>query len=95
MLSNLGNVTDPPWSGWLGPVRMGFTAAVHMPRGLSVAALTADGQPQVGFRYRHALLSGPAADRFVEMFAATLEELTGDASGVAVGATGDPGLSGR
>jgi len=37
MLTNLGNVADPPWSGHRGPVRMAFSAPAHMPRGLSVA----------------------------------------------------------
>ncbi|HEX8007007.1 MAG TPA: hypothetical protein VF482_11330, partial [Trebonia sp.] len=56
MLTNLGNVTDPPWSGSGGPVRMAMTSAARMPRGLSVGAVTADGQLQLTIRYRYALL---------------------------------------
>jgi NRPS condensation-like uncharacterized protein len=109
MLSNLGNVTGPPWSGLGGPVRIAFSAPVHMPRGLAVSVVTADGQLQVAFRYRYALLDDTAAARFTETFAATLEEFTtppapreraapdieGDARGPAGGATQDPGLPGR
>ena len=50
--------------------------------------MTADGQMQAGFRYRYALLDDTAAARLVEMFAATLDELTdleGDAHGRAGG----------
>jgi len=95
MLSNLGNIAGPPWSGPGRPVRVGFSGPAHMPRGLSVCTVTADGQLQVGFRYRHVLLDDPAAARLLEMFAATLEELTnveGDAHGPAGGTARDPRL---
>jgi hypothetical protein len=105
MLTNLGNVADPPWSGYHGPVRMALSGPAHMPRGLSVAALTADGQLRLGFRYRHALFDDAAAARFAAAFAATLAELTsgagprrsegGDTSGSARGAAQDSRLPGR
>ncbi|MCW2935704.1 MAG: hypothetical protein JWM19_6666 [Actinomycetia bacterium] len=109
MLSNLGNVTGPPWSGPGDPVRVAFSAPAHMPRGLAVSVVTADGQVQVAFRYRYALLDDTAAARFTGTFAAMLEEFTtppapreravpdieGDARGPAGGATQDPGLPGR
>jgi NRPS condensation-like uncharacterized protein len=79
MLTNLGNVTNPPWSGPRGPVRMALSGPAHMPRGISVAAVTADGQLQLGFRYRYALFDEAAAARFVATYAATLGELTRDA----------------
>ncbi|HUN32200.1 MAG TPA: hypothetical protein VMU95_09270 [Trebonia sp.] len=88
MLSNLGNVTGPPWSRPGGPVRIAFSAPVHMPRGLAVSVVTADGQPQVAFRYQYALLGDAAAARLVEMFAATLKEIAdveGDVHGPAGG----------
>jgi NRPS condensation-like uncharacterized protein len=75
MLSNLGNVPDPPWSGPSGPVRMAMSSPVHMPRGLSVGAMTADGQLQLCFRYRYALFDDAAAARFVATYAAVLDEL--------------------
>jgi NRPS condensation-like uncharacterized protein len=80
MLSNLGNVPDPPWSGPSGPVRMAMSSPVHMPRGLSVGAMTADGQLQLCFRYRYALFDDAAAARFVATYTAVLDEL---AAGVA------------
>ncbi len=105
MLTNLGNVADPPWSGYHGPVRMALSGPAHMPRGLSVAALTADGQLRLGFRYRHALFDDAAAARFVAAFAATLAELTsgagprrsegGDTRGSARGTAQDSRLPGR
>jgi NRPS condensation-like uncharacterized protein len=105
MLTNLGNVVDPPWSGYQGPVRMALSGPAHMPRGLSVAALTADGQLRLGFRYRYALFDDAAAARFTAAFAATLAELTsgaaprrcegGDTSGSARGAAQDSRLPGR
>jgi NRPS condensation-like uncharacterized protein len=76
MLTNLGNVTDPPWSGSHGPVRMAVSGPAHMPRGVSVGAVTADGQLQLAFRYRYALFDEAAAARFVAAYAATLDELT-------------------
>jgi NRPS condensation-like uncharacterized protein len=97
MLTNLGNVEDPPWSGHRGPVRMAFSAPAHMPRGMSVAAVTADGQLQLGFRYRHALFDEAAAARFAAAYAAALDELTKAAgprrrAGTEIegGDTGDP-----
>jgi hypothetical protein len=110
MLTNLGNVTGPPWSGPRGPVRMVFSSPAHMPRGVSVAAVTADGELQLGFRYRYALLDEAAAARFVAAYAATLDELTkgagprsragaeiegGDTGGPAGSAAEDPGMPGR
>jgi NRPS condensation-like uncharacterized protein len=110
MLTNLGNVADPPWSGQRGPVRMALSGPAHMPRGVSVAALTADGQLQLGFRYRYALFDEAAAARFVATYAATLDELTkgagprpravteiegGDTGGPARGAAQDPRMPGR
>jgi hypothetical protein len=110
MLTNLGNVADPPWSGQHGPVRMAFSAPAHMPRGVSVAAVSADGQLRLGFRYRYALFDEAAAARFVAAYAAALDELTkgarprwrsgaeiegGDTGGPAGSAAEDPRLPGR
>ena len=109
MLTNLGNVADPPWSGHRGPVRMALSGPAHMPRGVSVAAVTADGQLQLGFRYRHALFDEAAAARFVAAYAATLDELVkaagrrragteiegGDTGDPAGGAAQDPRVPGR
>jgi NRPS condensation-like uncharacterized protein len=82
ILSNLGNVTDPPWSGPGVPVRMAMSTPAHMPRGLSVGAMTADGQLQLCFRYRYALFDDAAASRFVATYAAALDELSEGAAPV-------------
>jgi NRPS condensation-like uncharacterized protein len=102
MLTNLGNVTDPPWSGPGGPVRMAMTSAARMPRGLSVGAVTADGQLQLAIRYRYALLDGAAAARFAASYAAAIDELGksaisegGSTRGPAGRASGDPRVPGR
>jgi NRPS condensation-like uncharacterized protein len=75
MLTNLGNVPDPPWSGSGRPVRMAVAGPARMPRGLAVGAMTADGRLQLSFRYRRALFDEAAAARFVAAYAATLDEL--------------------
>jgi NRPS condensation-like uncharacterized protein len=100
MLSNLGNVPDPPWSAPGRPVRMAMSSPVHMPRGLSVGAMTADGQLQLCFRYRYALFDDAAAARFVATYAAALDELAAGTvpgelkgSGSRRGGTSDPAAS--
>jgi hypothetical protein len=76
LLSNLGNITSPPRFGPLTPTRMWFSTSAHMPRGLSVGAITVAGRLQLCFRYRHALLDDAAADAFAEEYAAVLIHLT-------------------
>jgi len=74
LLSNLGNVTEPPRFGSLVPERMWFSTTAHMPRGLSVGAVTVGGRLQVCFRYRHALLDEAAARDFAALYAAALHD---------------------
>jgi NRPS condensation-like uncharacterized protein len=100
MLSNLGNVRDAPWSEPGRPVRMAMSSPVHMPRGLSVGAMTADGRLQLCFRYRYALFDDVAAARFVATYAAVLDELAAGTvpaelkgSGSRRGGTSDPAAS--
>jgi NRPS condensation-like uncharacterized protein len=83
LVSNLGSVTDPPQFGAQGTSRMAITAPAHMPRGLSVSAITVRGQMQLCLRYRRALLSREAAADFARLYLAALDELT-----LAVEATG-------
>ena len=77
LLSNLGNITDAPRFGVLAPARMWFSTSAHMPRGLSVGAITVDGQLQLCFRYRNALFDAAAANDFATEYAAALATLTG------------------
>jgi len=72
LLSNLGNVADAPRFGSLAPERMWFSTTAHMPRGLSVGAITVGGRLQLCLRYRHALLDFAAARDFAALYAAAL-----------------------
>jgi hypothetical protein len=76
LLSNLGNVTSPPRFGSLTPTRMWFSTSAHMPRGLSVGAITVEGQLQLCFRYRHALLDEATASAFADQYVTVLTHLT-------------------
>ncbi|HEU5386263.1 MAG TPA: hypothetical protein VFV73_10215 [Streptosporangiaceae bacterium] len=72
LLSNLGVVGEAPCFGALAPERMWFSTTAHMPRGLSVGAITVDGRLQVCLRYRHALFDSAAARDFAALYAAAL-----------------------
>jgi NRPS condensation-like uncharacterized protein len=74
LLSNLGRIADPPRFGSLVPERMWFSTTAHMPRGLSVGAITVGGRLQLCFRYRHALFDDDAAREFAALYAAALAE---------------------
>ena len=76
LLSNLGNVTDPPTFGMLPPTRMWFSTSAHMPRGLSVGAITVGGRLHLCFRYRNALLDATAGQDFAAEYAAALSALS-------------------
>jgi len=77
LLSNLGQLADPPRFGDLVPDQIWFSASTHMPRGLSVGAISVGGRLQLCFRYRRALLDRAAAREFAAGYAAALAELTG------------------
>jgi NRPS condensation-like uncharacterized protein len=91
MLTNLGRVDDPPAFGGSEQVTMAFSGTAQMPRGLSVAAITAGGQLQISVRYNRRLVSAAAACRFAAEFGAALGELTVAAdSGQPAGRAPDP-----
>ena len=81
LLTNLGNVTSPPRFGSLAPARMWFSTSAHMPRGLSVGAITVEARLQLCFRYRHALLDDAAAGDFAAEYAAVLTSLAAGEAG--------------
>jgi NRPS condensation-like uncharacterized protein len=88
MLTNLGKVTDPPDFGGGGLVTMAVSGPAQMPRGLSVAVMTAGGQPQIAMRHNRKLLSDEAAGRFLSAYEQALAELTlpaGDPAGLTAG----------
>lgn len=76
LLTNLGNITDPPSFRGLVPDRMWFSTSAHMPRGLSVGAISVGGQLSLCFRHRYALLSDAAAREFATRYAACLTQLS-------------------
>jgi NRPS condensation-like uncharacterized protein len=76
LISNLGNVTDPPVFGSLAPTRLWFSPSVHMPGGLSVGVITVAGRLQICVRYRYALLDDPAGAEFAAGYAAALHEMS-------------------
>jgi NRPS condensation-like uncharacterized protein len=75
LLSNLGNITDPPCFGHHTVEHMWFSTYAHMPRGLAVGAITVAGRLQLCFRYRRALLDDVAAAEFAATYAEALAGL--------------------
>jgi NRPS condensation-like uncharacterized protein len=80
LLSNLGNVADPPRFATLSPTRLWFSTSAHMPRGLSAGAATVGGRLQLCFRYRNALFDDAAAREFAAEYGTALSALTGTAA---------------
>lgn len=76
MVSNLGKVADPPDFGLPGTPAMAFSVPAQMPRGISVAVITAGGSTQLGFRYNRALLDQAAAIRFAAGYQQALADVT-------------------
>ncbi len=74
MLSNLGNLTDPPSFGPdAGEVtEIWFSPPARLPLGLSVGAVTACGRLHLVFRYRHRLFDDRSARRFAGRYLAEL-----------------------
>jgi hypothetical protein len=76
MLTNLGHVPDAPDFGIDGRIIMAFSAQAQMPRGLSVAAITAGGQLQLALRYSRALFDEAATELFGTTLLSALSEIT-------------------
>lgn len=80
MLTNLGNVASPPDFGAPAAAAMAFSSTAHMPRGLSIGAVTVNGHLAVALRYNRALLDEAAAAEFAIRYQATLDRLTAASS---------------
>jgi len=80
LLTNLGAVAEPPRFGELAAAGLVFSTSAHMPRGLSVGAITVAGKLQICLRYRRTLLDEPAAARFAACFSRALDELVSRAA---------------
>lgn len=76
LVTNLGIVAEPPRFGPAQATSIWFSTSAHMPRGLSVGAITLGGKLHLCLRYRHALFSEPAAARFADAYAAALSDIT-------------------
>ena len=76
LVSNLGNLADPPRFGPAAPEQMWFSTSAHMPRGLSLGVITTRGRLHVCFRYRRALFDEVAAAEFARLYASALSALT-------------------
>jgi NRPS condensation-like uncharacterized protein len=76
LLSNLGMITEPISFGNVPATGVWFSTSAHMPRGLSVGAVTIGGELQLCLRYRRALFSEQAAARFRDVYAAALDDVT-------------------
>jgi NRPS condensation-like uncharacterized protein len=72
LVSNLG-VADPIQFGTLAVDEVWFSTSAHMPRGLSLGAVTLGTRLQLTFRYRHALFSDAAASQFASSYARLLD----------------------
>jgi NRPS condensation-like uncharacterized protein len=76
LISNLGNLASPPCFGPAAATSMWFSTSAHMPRGLSLGAVTIDGVLHLCFRYRRALFDETAAAQFAAGYATALSLLT-------------------
>jgi NRPS condensation-like uncharacterized protein len=80
LVSNLG-VIDPPVFGGAVTTQLWFSTSAHMPRGLSLGAVTTAGLMHLAFRYRRALLTDAAAAAFARRYCETLDVLAGRQAG--------------
>lgn len=76
LVSNLG-VAGKLAFGATPAEQVWFSTSAHMPRGLSLGAVTAGGALRLTFRYRRALMSGSDAAEFGAMYAKALDQFSG------------------
>lgn len=76
LVSNLG-VIDPPSFGSGTASQALFSTSAHMPRGLSLGAVTIGSRLYLCFRYRRALLSDSAAAEFAAGYVDVLDQFAG------------------
>jgi len=76
LVSNLG-VIEPITFGAEAATHLWFSTSAHMPRGLSLGAVTVAGRLHLAFRYRRALLAGTAAEAFATRYTEVLDRITG------------------
>jgi NRPS condensation-like uncharacterized protein len=76
LISNLG-VAETLAFGAMPVTEVWFSTSAHMPRGLSVGAVTSGGALRLTFRYRRALMSGADAAEFAGMYVKVLDQFAG------------------
>jgi len=76
LVTNLGAV-EPMWFGPRAAEQVWFSTSAHLPRGLSLGAVTVGGELRLTFRYRRALLGDAAASEFAGLYVSVLNEFTG------------------
>jgi len=88
LVSNLGQIEAPAF-GPLTASQVWFSTSAHMPRGLSLGAVTAGGRLRLTFRYRRALFSPADAAEFAARFAKALDQFAARVPGPKVGRDGE------
>jgi NRPS condensation-like uncharacterized protein len=76
LVSNIG-VVDELAFGKDRAAEVWFSTSAHMPRGLSLGAVTAGGRLRLAFRYRRALFSSADAAEFAARYVKVLDQFTG------------------
>ena len=76
LVSNIG-VIDELAFGNDQSAEVWFSTSAHMPRGLSLGAVTAGGRLRLAFRYRRALFSSADAAEFATRYVKVLDQFTG------------------
>jgi len=76
LVSNIG-VIDEVEFGSDQAAEVWFSTSAHMPRGLSLGAVTAGGRLRLAFRYRRSLFSAADAAEFAARYVKVLDEFTG------------------
>jgi NRPS condensation-like uncharacterized protein len=76
LVSNLG-VAGTLAFGKMVAEQVWFSTSAHLPRGLSLGAVTAGGALRLTFRYRLALMSGSDAGEFGAIFVKALDQFAG------------------
>jgi NRPS condensation-like uncharacterized protein len=76
LVSNLG-VIEAPAFGAAGAEDVWFSTSAHMPRGLSLGAVTVGGRLRLAFRYRRALFRAADAAEFAGRYAKVLDQFAG------------------
>jgi len=73
LVSNLGQIEAPAF-GPMTASQVWFSTSAHMPRGVSLGAVTVTGRLRLTFRYRRALFSPADAAEFAARFAKALDQ---------------------